>query len=195
MSKKLTGSLGPAKTDRLAASFSRLGWLGFLVQVLFGSIPIVIMFYFFLFAGSDSSNPFASLPLVGYLSAASFLILLFTVVWFFVYTRMAKRIRRPETAESSLLRVVWIGLIASTTGIFFSMTVMLIEVSEMLFFFLSAPQTGIPAFQTGTGGEMPGWVSAVDMMSLMSLTLTVGAEVWALIFSLLLLSRTTRLFQ
>lgn len=75
------------------------------------------------------------------------------------------------------------------------MTVMLVEVSQMLFFFLSAPQTGIPAFQTATGGEMPGWVSAVDMMSLMSLTLTVGAEVWALIFSLLLLSRTTRLFQ
>ncbi len=49
--------------------------------------------------------------------------------------------------------------------------------------------------QTTSSGELASWVSAVDMTSLMSLILTSGAEVWALMLGLLLLARTTRIFR
>jgi hypothetical protein len=73
------------------------------------------------------------------------------------------------------------------------MTVMLLEVGSLLFYFLSAPQAGVPVIQAQTQG-MAGasWVSAVDMMSLMSLIILLGAEVAVLILGLWLVFRTTQ---
>jgi hypothetical protein len=58
----------------------------------------------------------------------------------------------------------------------------LIEAANLLFYFLKAPQGGIPVVQTG-GAESQHWVSSVDMVSLMALILTLFAELMALIFS------------
>ena len=70
------------------------------------------------------------------------------------------------------------------------MLVLLFEVGTLLFYFLSAPQAGIPTLQTTAGAAVATWVSAVDMMNLMSVILTLGGEIFALIFGLLLLFRT-----
>jgi hypothetical protein len=59
-----------------------------------------------------------------------------------------------------------------------------------LFFFLKAPQAGIPVIQTG-GVAATHWVSSVDMVSLMALILFLFAELIVLIFSLWLLFRAT----
>jgi hypothetical protein len=67
--------------------------------------------------------------------------------------------------------------------------VLLFEVGTLLFYFLSAPQAGLPTVQTTTTG-VASWVSAVDMMNLMAVILTLGGEIFALIFGLLLLFRT-----
>ena len=64
-----------------------------------------------------------------------------------------------------------------------------IETGHLLFYFLAAPQGGVPVFQTSDSGPT-GWVSAVDMMSLMALSLFVFAELVVLILSLWLLFRT-----
>lgn len=191
MSSKHTGT-EPSKIDGLARTFSRLGWMGFWAQVVLGSIPVVMTLFLFVFSPTPGGGPRASLSLVGYLSAVAFFILLFTIFWFFRYTRIGKRLKDPAArpAAASLLRTVWIGLIASTAGILFSIVVMVFEIAHMLFYFLAAPQAGVPTVQTTTG-EFASWVSSVDMMSLLSLILTVGAEVWALILGLVLLSRTT----
>src|SRR5262245_48555160 len=45
---------------------------------------------------------------------------------------------------------------------------------EALFFFLETPQAGVPVIQTA-GGEAVQWVSAVDMICLMALILTLFA--------------------
>ena len=55
----------------------------------------------------------------------------------------------------------------------------------------SAPQAGVPVIQA-QGVGVSSWVSAVDILSLMSLILTLGAEVAVLIFGLWLLFRTTQ---
>jgi len=61
-------------------------------------------------------------------------------------------------------------------------------VGTLLFYFLSAPQAGLPTFQTTVDG-FASWVSAEDLINLLSMVMTLGGEVFAIIFGLLLLYR------
>ena len=126
-----------------------------------------------------------------YLTIIDLLILLFTLYWSYRYTRLGRQMLSPDKRppESTVLRTVWIGVTVSTVGMLFSMLVLLIETSNMLFIFLRAPQGGVPMIQTGP--EAPYWVSSVDMGSLMALVLTLFAELIVLVLSLWLLFRTT----
>lgn len=177
----------------LAKTFSRLGWIGFWLQIVIGSIPLLLTVYVFVFARLPAGSPRAGLALVEYLTIASLLILVFTTVWFYRYTRLAKRIADPQSCPPapSVTQSVRTGLVASSLGILFSMLVMLIETAHLLFYFLAAPQGGVPVIQT-TGGGPTSWVSAIDMASLMALSLFVFAELIVLIFGLWLLFRTTQ---
>jgi len=189
---RLVAGLHASKAESLGRTFTLLGWTGFWSQLVLGSIPLLVMLYVFLFSGSVI-NPRAGLPLVEYLSLADLLLLLFLIVWFYRYTRIAKSLADPATrpTESSLASRVWIGLAACSLGILFSLLVMLLEVGQLLFYFLAAPQAGIPAIQT-TIGRSANWVSAVDLVSLLTLLLTLAAQVIALALGLWLLFRTTR---
>jgi hypothetical protein len=177
--------------ESLAGSFKRLGWAGLWIQVVVGVIPLILMSYTFVFAQSPT-GPRAGLPIVEYLSMGSLLILIFTTFWFYRYTRIADRIAGPgeSPTETELAGTIWIGLAASSAAILFTIVVMFIETAHLLFYFLSAPQGGVPVIQT-TGMGQTSWVSAVDMLSLMSMVLTVLAELVVLVFSLWLLFRVT----
>lgn len=189
---RLVAGLHASKAESLGRTFTLLGWTGFWSQLVLGSIPLLVMLYVFLFSGSVI-NPRAGMPLVEYLSLADLLLLLFLIVWFYRYTRISKSLADPATrpTESSLASRVWIGLAACSLGILFSLLVMLLEVGQLLFYFLAAPQAGIPAIQT-TIGRSANWVSAVDLVSLLTLLLTLAAQVIALALGLWLLFRTTR---
>jgi hypothetical protein len=136
----------------------------------------------------------AGLPLVEYLTVLNLLVLLFTTLWFYRYSGLGRRLLDPETRPSGpkVLRTVWIGLVASSLGAVFSMVVLILEVGQLLFYFLSAPQGGIPAIQTTPVGGGASWVSTVDVASLMALLLTLTAEVVALVLGLWLLFRTSQ---
>lgn len=185
------GSASVSKAEAsLGRTFTKLGWCGFWAQVIVGAVPVLLMVYLFLFARSP--GPRAGFALVEYLSAASLLTLVFTTWWAFRYQRLGRRLIDPDRSISlkSLARAAWVGIVASTIGILFSMLVMLIEVAHLLFYFLSTPQGGVPVIQT-TGEESASWVSAVDMLSLMALLLAVLAELLMLAISQWLLFRTT----
>jgi hypothetical protein len=192
MLSKLLGSLRPSRNSSLAKSFSRLGWIGFWVQVVLGSVPVVLMVYVFAFARTTSAGTRGGLPLVEFLTIASLLLLAFTTLWSYRYTVLAKRIADParRPSETAPAQTAWTGVVTSMLGIVFSMLVMLIEVGHLLFYFLKVPQVGVPAIQTTGGGETS-WVSAVDIMSLMALILSTFALIIMLVFSLWLLFRTT----
>lgn len=180
----------PSIYGGLSRSFWRLGWIGVWVQIAIGSIPIALLIYAALF-GSDRVGTRSGFALVGYLTIASLLVLAFTTLWFYRYTRLAKRIadrdRRP--AIRSLQRAATIGAAASTIGIVFSAVVMMFEVVQLLLYFLRAPQAGIPVIQT-TGSGSASWVSAGDMVSLLGLIFTMLIEIAILTLSLWLLFRT-----
>ncbi len=191
MLQRLRDAMRPSKGSSLARAFSRLGWAGFWVQVVFGSLPILLMVYYLAF--SRSNPDVRGVSIVGYLTITNLLLLVFTTVWSYRFTRLARRMqnedheRRPP--ETYVVKVVWTGVVASTAGMLFSMIVMLIEAANLLFFFLKAPQGGMPVIQTGP--DAVHWVSSVDMLSLMALILTLFAELIVLVFSLWLLFRTT----
>jgi hypothetical protein len=187
---RLRDAILPSKGSSIARSFTRLGWAGFGLQIVFGSLPILVMAYYFFFSRSPAVQR-DGLRFVEYLTIANLLTLVFTTCWSYRYTRLAKRLvdpdRRPQ--QSYVVGTVWTGVLASAAGMLFSMIVMLIEAATLLFYFLKAPQGGIPVIQTGA--QAVHWVSSVDMLSLVALILTLHSELIVLIFSLWLLFRTT----
>jgi hypothetical protein len=185
----LRNAILPSKTYSLAGSFRRLGWAGVWLQVFFGSLPILVMAYYLLFSRAE---PRSGVPFIEYLTIVDLLLLLFTTFWSYRYTRLARQLADPQRrpTEASVVSIVWTGVFVSAVGMFFSMIVMLIEAGNLLFYFLKAPQAGMPVIQT-SGTEAVHWVSAVDMVSLMALILTLFAELLVLVFSLWLLFRTT----
>jgi hypothetical protein len=173
----------------LSKTFSWLGWTGFWLQVVLGSLPVLTLVYYFSFTDTESAPGPRGFPFIQYLAVINILTTLFTVYWSFHYTRLGRRIKDPERSPSpaSLMRSAWTGVIASTIGIFFSTLVILLESGNLLFAFLKAPQAGL-----GGGLAQPvRWVSTLDMFSLVALILTLFAEVIVLAFNNLLLFRTT----
>ena len=184
-------ALRPSANDSLARAFLRLGWLGFWMQIAIGAIPVVLTLYAFVFGSARPTGTRSGFPLIQYLTIASLLVLAFTTVWFYRYTRLAARLADPARRPTafSVQRTVWTGVMASTIGIVFSMLVMFFEVAQLLIYFLRAPQAGIPVVQTTSGGAS--WVSAADIVSLMALLLTMFVEILVLVIGLWLLLRTT----
>jgi hypothetical protein len=197
MLKKIIDSLHLSKIDGLAKAFQGSGRIGFWSQLVLGSFPIILMLFIFSFSGSVS-GPRAGLPVVGYLTIANLLVLIFTTIWFYRYIGLGKRIGDAATrpSESAVVGTVWTGLVASSLGILFSLVVMLLEVGQLLFYFLTAPQGGIPTLQTTPSATAGGsWVSAVDLASLLALVLMLGAEVIATLLGMWLLFRTTQSYD
>ncbi len=191
MFAKLQEMKDRSKNVSLAKSFADFGWLGFWTQIVIGFVPVVLTAYALIFNRSVSTGTRSGFALVEILSAASLLMLAFTTVWFYRYTRLAARIADPQNRPPASItrRAAWIGVLASTSGIVFSVLVMLFEVIQLLIYFLRVPQVGIPTVQTTTGGAAS-WVSAADMVSLLILILTLFVEIIVLTFSLWLLFRT-----
>ena len=184
-------ALWPSRNDRLSQSFSSLGWLGFWIQIAVGAIPLALTVYALAVGRNPAPGTRAGFPLIEYLSIAGLLVLAFTTLWSFRYTRLAVRLADPtrRPTRAAVQRTVWTGVKASTIGIVLSVLVMLFEVVQLLIYFLRTPQAGVPVIQT-TGGPAS-WVSAADMAGLLALLLTLVAEVVILVFSLWLLFRTT----
>ncbi|MEE4603899.1 MAG: DUF3611 family protein [Desulfobacteraceae bacterium] len=181
----------PSNPGSLAGQFSRLGWIGFWMQLVLVSIPVILILYV-LFIGSPESAQRKGIDLSNYLSYGSLLVMLFTIYWFYRYTRLAKQIVEPESCppQASVMQTLWVGLGASCLGILFSMILMMNAVLRMLFILLATPQTGIPI--AAAGGDPARTLSAIDAVSLTSLLFILTAELMVLAFSLWLLFQVTR---
>jgi hypothetical protein len=171
MIRKIQDAMSPAKGSSLAKAFWRLGWTGFWVQIILGSLPVALMLYYLLFT-KVTADPRRGVPFVELLTMANLAILVFTILWSFRYTRLAKRIADParRPGEAAVSKTAWTGVTAS--------------------YFLKAPQAGMPVIQTGAS-ESIHWVSTIDVLSMVALTLTLIAEIIVLMLSLWLLFRTT----
>jgi hypothetical protein len=190
MLRRLRDAITPSKGRSLGRSFTRLGWTGLWLQVLFGPLPIAGAVYYALFSRADSGT--RGLGIMPYLTAGNLVLLLFTMWWSYRYILLGRRILDPQRrpSESDLLGVVWTGVLLSTVSMLFSMIVLFIDAANLLFYFLKSPQAGMPVIQT-SGVEGVHWVSSIDMLSLMVLILVLFSELIVLIFSLWLLFQAT----
>jgi hypothetical protein len=179
------------ESDSLARAFSRLGWIGFWAQVTIGTIPVLLMIYAFIFGRNATAGTRAGLAIIEYLTIVNLLVLAFTATWSYRYTRFGKQLADPENRPPiSLLRqAAWTGVAASALGILFSILVMLLEAGQLFFYFLRAPQAGVPVIQTTRAGPSS-WVSAADIMTILALNISLLVEFVVLGFSLWLLFRS-----
>jgi hypothetical protein len=182
----------PVKPERLSKQFSRLGWLGFWIQIAMLAIPLLLLVYV-LFLRSPDSAQRVGIDLSNYLSYGSLLVMVFTTLWFLRYTRIGKRIADPELRppRAAVERTLWVGLWASGVGIAFSMVLLFSATGRMLLTLLANPQTGL-MIAPGPGGNPVQSISAMDAISLTSLLVILAAELVVLGFSVWLLFRTTK---
>jgi hypothetical protein len=182
----------PVKPEKLSRQFSRLGWLGFWLQVAMLAIPLLLLIYV-LFLRSPQSAHRIGIDLSNYLSYGSLLVMVFTTFWFFRYTRLGRRIADPERRPTRMAveRTLWVGLWASGLGIAFSMVLLFSAAGRMLLILLANPQTGV-MIAPGPGGDPVQSISAMDAISLTSLLITLTAELIVLGLSVWLLFRTTK---
>lgn len=192
MQNNTTAQWQPANPKSLAKHFSRLGWIGFWIQLVLIAVPVFLLIYV-LFLSNPESAQRKGIDLSNYLSHGSLLVMVFTTLWFFRYTRLAKRIDDPELCppQSSVIRTLWIGLWAGCLGILFSMLVMMGSVGRLLFVLMATPQTGVPVVSP-IGGDPSVTLSAIDAVSMSAILFTLTAEFIVLAFSLWLLFRVTR---
>lgn len=182
----------PSNSESLARQFSRLGWIGFWIQVVLIAVPILLLIYVMFFSGPDSAQS-KGIDLSNYLSYGGLLVMLFTTLWFYRYTRLASRITDPDLRPSlsSVTRTLWVGLWASFLGIIFSMLLLLSAVTRLLFVLMTMPQTGIPIAAI-SGADPTRTLSAIDALSLTSLLMMLTAEFIVLAFTLWLLFQVSR---
>jgi Protein of unknown function (DUF3611) len=193
MDRKMPDGTWSSTNASLSRAFSRFGRIGLWSQIVIGAVPVGLFVWAVLFGGSDRVSTRGGMPLVGYLTIGSMLVLAFTTIWFYRYTRLADRMVEPgrRPAIRTLQRAALVGVAASAIGIVFSVLVMMFEVVQLLLYFLQAPQAGVPVIQTTTSGSAS-WVSAGDMVSLMGLIASMLVEIVVLALSLWLLFRAHR---
>ncbi|TWU29731.1 DUF3611 family protein [Bythopirellula polymerisocia] len=185
-------SLFSSQPQSIAKVFSRLGWIGFWLQLILAALPILLMIYVLFFCESAAYQR-GVMGIGEYLGLIGLAILMFTIFWSYRYTRLARRIADPDRRppKSSVEGTLWIGLWASCLGILFSMLLMVFEVGRLLFIFLRAPQGGVPVMRTETANPS-NWVSAIDMVGLLADLSVLAAELLVLAFTLWLLFRMTK---
>jgi hypothetical protein len=179
----------PKNPAQLGATFTKLGWLGFIIQLVLLTVPLILALYMF-FGFSPQSAARKGIDLSNYLSYGSLIVTIFTAVWFFRYTQLGRRIAAgdPELSGPGVLKTVWIGIWAGGLGILFSMLQLFSAAGRILFVMLANPQTGLMV-SPQMGGNPNQSISALDGISLLTLLILMTAELVVLGFSLWLLYR------
>ena len=180
----------PKNPAKLGATFVKLGWIGFFIQLALLAVPLILALYM-IFGFSPESASRKGIDLSNYLSYGSLLVTIFTAFWFFRYPGLGHRIADadPGLSGAGVLRTVWIGIWASGIGIVFSMLLLYAAAGRLLFVMLANPQTGLMV-SPQIGGNPSQSISALDGISLLTLLILLTAELVVLGLSMWLLYRT-----
>jgi hypothetical protein len=176
--------------QKIARSFTRLGWIGLWVQAALAILPLAMIFYVVL---GKATGRRETLTFVDYLAIVGLLILGFTALWSYYYTRVGRKLASPDTRPSwtSVVKTLWVGLWAGCAGVFVSMLLLIIEVTRLLVLLLKAPQGGVPVMRTEFDSRTL-WISAIDIVTLLAELCTLVGELLIIGFTLWLLFQVTR---
>lgn len=180
-----------AYPEQLSRDFSRLGTLGFWIQIVLLIIPLALLLYV-LVLRTPGPNGTSSVGFMNYLSIGSLALLIFTTFWFYRYIGLAKKIADPSRRPSrdSVTNTIWIGIWAGCIGICFSMILLFNTVGQLLIALLSLPPGVVIAPSDAAGST--GFVTAADAVTLLSVIIVLTAELIVLGLSIWLLFQATR---
>ncbi len=180
----------PANPQQLGATFAKLGWIGFIIQIVLLAMPLTLALYMLLGFSPDAPAR-KGIDLSNYVSYGSLIVTIFTAVWFFRYPKLGHRIADgdKQLTGGHVLRTVWVGIWAGSIGIVFSMLLLFGAAGRMLFVMLANPQTGLMV-SPAMGGDPSLSISALDGISMLTLLILLTAELVVLGLSLWLLYRT-----
>lgn len=167
---------GMAGADRVARALVILGQTGFWVQFVLLIAIALLGFYTFAMVGgrARTGNVLAFLGLA---------LPVFTTFWCWRYARIGRALASGGTSLAAALRAAWIGVWAGATGIVVALLSLFGAASALLLVLLSNPQIGVQ-ISPATLGTSAYTVSAVDAVSIMSLLLTLTAELLVVALSL-----------
>jgi hypothetical protein len=98
MLQTLRKTLMLSSKDSLAKAFSRLGWIGLWIQLVIGSILVLLAIYALIFIGSGGAGTRGGSLVIEYLSILGLIVLVFTTIWSYRYTRLGAQIAVSCTA-------------------------------------------------------------------------------------------------
>lgn len=162
----------------LAAALVRFGTIGFWVQLVFLIIVLLLGLYTLTVTGGGA----------GLANILSFLVLglpVFTTFWCRRYANVGRAwiVEGDKPSMSKLGRMIWTGVWAATIGAVASLLSLFGAASALLVTMLANPQVGLQ-ISTAAGGTTAYTVSAIDAVSIMSLLLTLTAELIVVAISL-----------
>jgi hypothetical protein len=189
-------SHSPPSRRHIAVTFRRLGWLGFGCQLFLGLIPLMVGAFQWFFSLSNSSMGVPNSRNIW--AFIDILTLIFTIYWCFRYTRLASKLESANQPPSkvSVIREVWVGIIANVGVIFLAALIGMVTVGGLLYIILSLPQGGAAILQPTPGGKAinPGTIIVpMDMLGLLAVMNVILAGLVGVIVSLWLLYRLSGL--
>lgn len=164
--------------ERLSRAFLFFGRIGFWVQFVLLIVVAILGVYVFTITGARAraGNILAFLGLA---------IPLFTTFWCWRYGRFGRTLAHDaeDVAPGKPARTAWIGVWAGTIGVVVSLLSLFGAASALLVVMLANPQVGIQV-SPAVAGASAYTISAVDAVSIMSLLLTLTAELLVVAISL-----------
>lgn len=164
--------------DRLARAFLFYGRVGFWVQfVLLIAIALLGVYTFSVIGGrARAGNVLAFLGLA---------LPIFTTFWCWRYARFGASLHDAPSLERTPIaaRKAWVGVWAGAVGVVVTVLSLFGTASAMMLVMLANPQIGIQV-SPATGLSSAYTISAVDAVSIMSLLLTLLAELLVVALSL-----------
>ncbi len=181
--------------EQIASDFRRWGWLGFWLQILFGAVPLLMLFATLFFAPAQLTN--RSLPWWSYLAYLCPFALIFTIYWFYRYTTLSQKLLDPHIRppKSEVIRSLRLGLIVNLIGMGFAIIVALGQVTT-LWVRMSMLPPGASTITTSTPGTVVmnqgAMVLPLQMMGIMAMVCTIAAGWIGIFISLALLYRVNQ---
>lgn len=163
---------------RMSRAFLAFGRIGFWVQFVFLIIVAILGLYVFTITGARArtGNVLAFLGLI---------VPVFTTFWCWRYSQVGRKLALDagDVAPGTPARTAWIGVWAGAFGVVVSILSLFGAASALLIVMLANPQVGIQVSPVAAGASAY-TISAVDAVSIMSLLLTLTAELLVVAISL-----------
>jgi heme/copper-type cytochrome/quinol oxidase subunit 2 len=175
--------------QQIAQSFRWLGWIGLILQSLFGVIPILVLISSVLFRPQQSQWGGFSFGL--WMAIACIIILIFSIYWCFRYTRLAHQLEHPDLRppKAQVIRDLRLGLVANISTMAIAVLISLFRVGQLSFKMLTLPQgsTVIAPNQVGTTVAQGTIIAPSNMIAIQAMVNTIAAGLIGAIIALLLL--------